>query len=266
MGAPAVSASPRSRPARKPQSAARRSAAAQRVTAPSQRTRTRASAPARRRATAPHRRPRHTPAGGVVMFPVHAVAGTAGAVGGLADSSLVVTLTRSRAWIAALGLLLGGIVALNVWGLSLSASTSGTSKKIDELQQANSVLGARIARRSSTDKIATIAAGAGLDTPTPKAIRYLEASPVDATRAAKRLAAGKVSVLSALPIAPEFAEVGAAVEPAAPVADTAPPADVAAAPAPTDTAAAPAPEVAPAPTATASPDVNPGTEVGGVGP
>ena len=52
-----------------------------------------------------------------------------------------------------LGLLLGGIVALNVVGLSLSASGSSVSTKVDELQQDNSVMRARIANRLSNERI-----------------------------------------------------------------------------------------------------------------
>jgi hypothetical protein len=143
------------------------------------------------------------------MLPVQAVAGTAGAVGGIADSSLVVSMTRGRAWIAVLGILLGGIVAINVWGLSLSAQTSGINAQIDELEQSNSVQAARGARRSSTEKISALAASEGLDTAAPKGIRYLEYGPSDASDAAKRLADGQISILSALPIAPEFADPAA---------------------------------------------------------
>ena len=205
------------------------------------------------------------------MFPVHAVAGTAGAVGGIADSPLVVSLTRGRAWIALLGILLGGIVALNVWGLSLSASSSATAVKIDELEQANSVAAARIARRSSSDKIAALAASQGLDTPTPKAIEYLKSKTSDAADAAKRLQAGEISVLAGLPIAPEFSQ--AAIDAAA--AETTDPlltAPVAEDPI-TDPAAAAVTDPATAATdpattdpAAAAPAADPSTELGGVTP
>jgi hypothetical protein len=161
------------------------------------------------------------------MFPVHAVAGSAGVVSRLADSPLVVSMTRSRAWIALLGILLGGIVAINVWGLSLSASTSQTATKIDELQQANSVMASRIAQRSSTEKISALAASAGLDTPTPRAIEYLKAESSDASEAAKRLEAGEISILDALPIAPELTDPDALapVDPATTDPAVVPPAD-----------------------------------------
>lgn len=144
------------------------------------------------------------------MLPVQAVGGAAGAVGGMADSGIVIGMTRSRVWIGVLGVLLGGIVALNVVGLSLSASTSGTAAKIDELERANTVAQATIAKRSSSDRVQALAAGLGLDNPAPKAVTYLKANSRDAAAAAKRIEAGEISVLDALPIAPIFTEAATA--------------------------------------------------------
>ncbi len=140
-----------------------------------------------------------TPPAGVVRLPVHAVAGTAGAVSGLADSSLIVSMTRSRAWIGFLAVLLGGIVAVNVWGLSLSASSSTIAQKIERLQQDNSVKEAQIAELGSSKRIAKAASKGGLDTPTPKQIEYVGSKGSDAADAAKRLANGEISTLSQLP-------------------------------------------------------------------
>jgi hypothetical protein len=137
------------------------------------------------------------------MLPVQAVGSAAGAVGGIADSGLVVGMTRGRLWIAVLGVLLGGIVALNVLGLSLSASTSGAATQIDELERANTVLRGKIAERGSGNRVQALAASLGLQTPTPKDVRYLKATPKDIAAA--------VSVLDGLAIAPELA---AAAEPA----------------------------------------------------
>ena len=80
--------------------------------------------------TAPKRRP------GRVARPRRglrpgAVGRTAIAVGGLADSGLVVRLTRSRLWIGLLGCLLIGIVALNVIALSFSASSSQAARQAE---------------------------------------------------------------------------------------------------------------------------------------
>jgi hypothetical protein len=126
----------------------------------------------------------------VALIPVHAV-------GGIADSGVVVGMTRGRLWIGVLGLLLGGIVALNVWGLSLSASSSGAAAKIDELERSNGVLQDRIDRRLSMAKVREAAASVGLTAPAPKRIRYRRAGSGDAARAAQRLAAGEISLIAA---------------------------------------------------------------------
>lgn len=234
-----------------------RSAAARRVSQPSRRTRSGATPrPLRgKRSTAARAGGRRTPAAGVAMLPVAAVGGAAGAVGGIADSGVIVGLTRGRLWIILLGLLLGGIVALNVWGLSLSASATGSAAKIEDLERAISVQQARIAKRSASDRIRAAAAARGLDTPAPKAVRYIGFDRGDAATAAKRLAGGEVSVLSGLPIAPELAAAdpatppSVAVEPAPAAVEPATTAPLESAPAPI--APAPAP-VAPAPAPGAS--------------
>lgn len=179
MGAPA--ASPRLRPAPRPKP----------------KPRPKARPAPRSRATAPDRKPRSAPrstvgrsrvaaGGSVAMLPVNAV-------GGIADSGFVVGMTRGRAWIIVLGLLLGGIVALNVVGLSLSASGSSVSTKVDELQQENSVMRARIANRLSNERITEAASTLGLAVPAPDAVHYIGARSSDAETAAKRLADGLIA-------------------------------------------------------------------------
>lgn len=270
MGAPAVSvrgSAAVKAPARRHSAstartaAARRSAAAARASARTASPR-RAQAPARSRsgatasrAASARGRSRITPPGGMAMIPVHAVGGAAGAVGGIADSGLVVGMTRGRLWIAVLGVLLGGIVALNVWGLSLSASTNGTASKIDELERANTVLGAKIAKRTSSDRVQAIAAGLGLQTPTPKAVNYLKVRGGDAATAAERIASGEVSLLASLPIAPELAD--AAAVPVAAAAPVDPAAGVPAAP--VETVPEPAP-VAPEAAVPVAPVTSPETQ------
>ena len=81
----------------------------------------RARAP-RAAATPARRRSRVTPAAASRCFR-STPSRPAGAVGRYRRLALVVGMTRGRAWIVMLGVLLGGIVALNVWGLSLSASS-----------------------------------------------------------------------------------------------------------------------------------------------
>lgn len=208
-------------------------------------------APARKPArSAPRkRRPaprRQTPVAGFV--PV-AVGRTAGAVGGLADSGLVVRLTRSRLWIGLLGGLLIGIVALNVMALSFSASSSEAARQADELERLNSALRGDIATRLSSDEVEAAASEMGIVIPEPGAIRYLRPSPADAAEAARRLRDGELGSSGYVSSEPVVAPVETV--PAAP-AETAP---VAVDPAAAAPAVAPEPAAAAVPVAPAAPTV-----------
>ena len=137
------------------------------------------------------------------------------AVSGLADCGVVTRMTQSRVWIGVLGLLLGGIVALNVWGLGLSASTSATTAKIDDLQRDNGVMRKRIASRLSAQKVEAEALRLGLGIPAPDAISYLDSSDADVAKAAARLAGGEIAAALA-PVASVPEELLVA-DPATPV-------------------------------------------------
>jgi hypothetical protein len=92
------------------------------------------AAPARK--TAPKRRT------GARVIPIAAgtVGRTAVAVTQLPESGLIHRLTRGRAWIGVLGLLLIGIVGLNVVTLSFAASAGKVDERIQALSRENSVL------------------------------------------------------------------------------------------------------------------------------
>ena len=146
-----------------------------------------AKAPARR---APARRPapKRAPANGRPKLAV--VAGrTAVAVSQLPDSGLVVRMTRCRAWIAVLGVLLVGIVALNVATLSFAASAGKIDEQITSLEQENSMLESREAKYFSTARIRNEGAAAGLAMPTTEDPRPISFEPADVATAASRLAA-----------------------------------------------------------------------------
>jgi len=179
-------------------------------------------------------------------------------VNALADSGMVMGMTRDRTWIVVLGFLLGGIVALNVWGLGMSASSSATAAKIDQLQRDNSVLGGRIANRLSNETIATAATELGLAVPAADAVTYLNGSGSDVERAAERLANGKISL--APPVAPVTEEIA---DPAA-VTVTDPAAVVPVAPAePVATEVLPVEPVVPAATAPVTTTTDPAAPVTG---
>ncbi|HEU4598944.1 MAG TPA: hypothetical protein VFS26_04295 [Solirubrobacterales bacterium] len=166
----------RKAPARKP---ARARAAAAPAKAPVRRAA--AAAPARR----PARRTAPTPRPKLVV-----VAGrTAVAVSQLPDSGLVVRMTRGRAWIAVLGVLLVGIVAVNVATLSFAASSGKIDAQITALEKENTMLESRVAERYSTARVHSEAAALGLTTSSSEEPKLVEPQPGDAAVAASRLAA-----------------------------------------------------------------------------
>jgi hypothetical protein len=114
---------------------------------------------------------------------------TAATVRDLPDSGLIVRMTRGRAWIAVLGVLLVGIVALNVVTLSFAASLGKIDEQTTTLEQENSSLGGRLAQKSATPRIHYEAATQGLVPSTSEEPKVIEASSGDAAVAASRLAA-----------------------------------------------------------------------------
>jgi hypothetical protein len=114
---------------------------------------------------------------------------TAVAVGQLPDSGLMVRMTRGRAWIAVLGVLLAGIVTLNVVTLTFAASSSKIDEQITALDQENPVLRGRDARKTSPGPIRQAAAPLGLGMPASEDIHFTDAGPGDVATAAARLAA-----------------------------------------------------------------------------
>src|SRR5262245_48046428 len=133
--------------------------------------------PAPRRKPRPRSRPRpraapsrsFQPSAAVALLPHAAVRGV-GAVRDFSDSSLIMRLTRGRGWIAVLCALLGGIVALNVLSLSLTAGSGRTSLQIDELRTEVSSLRAQIEERLSALRVEAEAARLGLANPDPSSI------------------------------------------------------------------------------------------------
>jgi len=173
----------RKAPARKKPRALRVAAAPARTvparTAPARKTPARKQAPSRRRA--PARRP------GGQLIPI--AAGAATAVRQLPDSSLMVRMTSGRLWIGVLGVLLAGIVAVNVVTLSIAASAGHIDQNIQALEQENSILRGIDARRSGSARIRHDAAAAGLVTATTDQVGVVQTGPHDVSIAAQRLAA-----------------------------------------------------------------------------
>ncbi len=172
----AVPSSPRKKAAPARESPARHSPRS-RVAAPAHK------APAR----APRRVTTRTKGVGGQLIPF--ASRTAVAVGQLPDSGLMVRMTRGRAWIAVLGVLLAGIVTLNVITLSFAASTGGIDTQITALDQENSILRSRDARLTSVGPVRQAASSLGLAMPSSADIHFTDAGPDDVATAAQRLAA-----------------------------------------------------------------------------
>jgi hypothetical protein len=174
-GGPARSAAPATAPNRKPAAPKRKPAAPKR--------KAQTAAPARK--TAPKRR---APAR---VIPI--AAGTAGraavAVTQLPESGLIHRLTRGRAWIGVLGVLLAGIVAINVITLGLSAAAGHVETNITALEEENSLLSGRDARLYGSARVRHEAAGLGLVAASSDGTSYLQASKQDVAIAAQRLSA-----------------------------------------------------------------------------
>jgi hypothetical protein len=106
----------------------------------------------------------------------------------LPETRLVDGLLRGRVWIWLIGVLLGGIVAMQVSLLKLNAGISRAVTTTATLERQNADIEAEIARLSSGDRVREAALSEGMITPLPGGVEYLTArGDRDATRAAQRM-------------------------------------------------------------------------------
>ena len=192
---------PKKRPRDRPRpGGSGRSAAAAPATAPKRKPagpKRKPAAPKRKARTAPKRKaqtaaPARTPRSpkrrtGARVIPI--AAGAAVAVTQLPESGLIHRLTRGRAWIGLLGILLVGIVALNVVTLSFAASAGKVDERITALSQDNSMTQGRVAERYGQARMRHEATEAGLAIPTETAPQVLNFQPDAVAKAASRLGA-----------------------------------------------------------------------------
>jgi hypothetical protein len=181
----------RKAPAKKRKTAAKGKASAARAAAGT-------AAPARkaaprRKATAPPARTPRSPKRrtGARVIPIAAgtVGRTAVAVTQLPESGLIHRLTRGRAWIGVLGVLLIGIVGLNVVTLSFAASAGKVDERIQTLSRENSVLASLQAKKNGQAKINNEAKQLGLSTSMAVEPRIVTVGKGNVATAAKRLGA-----------------------------------------------------------------------------
>ncbi|MGI8414226.1 MAG: hypothetical protein ACR2LV_10930 [Solirubrobacteraceae bacterium] len=94
----------------------------------------------------------------------------------LPDHGLLDRVVRGRAWIPILGVMLAGIVAMQVEVLGLSASMGRALERGTTLESRNQLLRASVASLTGEQRIERLAAGLGMVMPTPDAIGFLAAS------------------------------------------------------------------------------------------
>lgn len=150
-------------------------------------------APARRApARAPQRaRPKTRRNPGARVIPL--AGRTAVAVRHLPDSGLMVRMTRGRAWIGVLGVLLAGIVALNVVTLSFAASAGKIDAQITTLEEESGLLSNRAATREGIGRMRSAGSALGLSMPSSESTRFVEFNRETIATAAARLAAASPS-------------------------------------------------------------------------
>jgi hypothetical protein len=144
-----------------------------------------------RRRTAPVRPPRRVSGPGAGRAGVAAAARAAATpresvalseralalVRGLPDHSLIDRLVRGRAWIPVLGVLLAGIVAMQVEILKLGSSMGRSVERSALLQTQNESLRANVAGLLDDQRIERLAAGMGMTMPRPESLVFLQARP-----------------------------------------------------------------------------------------
>jgi cell division protein FtsL len=98
-------------------------------------------------------------------------------------------LLRGPVYIAAVGILLVGIVFFNVDVLELNHGIARTDARAAELKRENSALTLQLAKLGSSERVQLVALQHGLVLPQPGDVRYLRAQPHDASRALRVMTA-----------------------------------------------------------------------------
>jgi hypothetical protein len=93
----------------------------------------------------------------------------------LPDRSLLDRIVRGRAWIPLLGLMLAGIVAMQVEVLKLGASIGRSIERSSALQTRNETLRATLGALDDDQRVESVAAKSGMVMPAPQAVGFLSA-------------------------------------------------------------------------------------------
>ncbi len=106
----------------------------------------------------------------------------------LRDSAVLDRLVRGQGWIALLGVLLIGLVGLNVSLLKINAGNGREAEVARDLRIQNAKLRGTVSRLASTERLQAAAEQMGLVMPAPQMVNYLTAHPRgDGRRAARNV-------------------------------------------------------------------------------
>ena len=105
----------------------------------------------------------------------------------LPDHSLLDRIVRGRTWIALLGVMLAGIVAMQVELLKLNASIGRSIQLGAALQSRNDNLRASVSSLSDAQRIERLASGMGMVMAGPTSVQFLDARHVSAAKAAANI-------------------------------------------------------------------------------
>lgn len=118
----------------------------------------------------------------------------------LPDHALLDRIIRGRVWIPLLGVLLAGIVAMQVEVLKLNAGIGRSLERSSSLQGQNELLRANLARLSDEQRIERLAAQMGMVMPAPTQLRFVRGGPSSVEKSLSSIhAPDGTSFISALP-------------------------------------------------------------------
>ncbi len=166
--------------------------------------------------TAPERTPHthpHTPAAARAPWRLRSAA----YVRALPDNALLDRVIRGRVWIPLLGVLLAGIVAMQVEVLKLNAGIGRSIERGSALQAQNELLRASVAQLSDEQRIERMAVQMGMLMPGPGQLKFVNRGPGSVERALNSIhAPDATNFLAQLPA------IGAAVAPQGTSVNTSP--------------------------------------------
>jgi cell division protein FtsL len=116
--------------------------------------------------------------------------GAVGFVATLPESSLLDRVIRGRIWIPLLGVLLVGIVGMQVENLKLNAGLGGAIEQTSNLQSRNDWLRDDVAQLSNPQRIEGIAARHGMLMGPPSATKFLRAGGTSSSASVRAAIAG----------------------------------------------------------------------------